>query len=243
MPHITPKTRLNHIKGLLFDKDGTLIDFSASWLQPMKDITGLIADRAGQPDLQMKLMIDGGYVPENDSWAEDSAIAFETSEKIYKRWSAMVGAELIDSLRAEMQTIIHASLENTVPVVDNMTGLLAQLGDRYTLGVASMDDEINVRQTLNGLSVHDHMTFYCGADSGFGIKPGPGMVHAFCKQADLAPEQVAVIGDAVHDLKMARAAGAIAIGVLSGASSEQTLSKHADILMSDIGDLLHYLPI
>jgi phosphoglycolate phosphatase len=239
---IETKKDLNHIKGLLFDKDGTLIDFSASWLQPMKDVTGLIADRAGQADLQMKLLVDGGYEPESDSWAKDSAIAFETSENIYKRWASMVGPELIESLLPEIQAIIFASLEKAVPVIGNMAGLFSQLTNHYTLGVASMDDEINVKQTLSGLNLHHHMTFYCGADSGHGIKPGPGMVHAFCKRANLAPEQVAVIGDAVHDLKMARAAGSIAIGVLSGASSAQTLSEHADILITDIGGLTQYLP-
>jgi phosphoglycolate phosphatase len=126
--------------------------------------------------------------------------------------------------------------------MENMAALFTQLTRHYTLGVASMDDEINVKQTLHGLGLHDTMTFYCGADSGHGIKPGPGMVHAFCEQVNLAPQQVAVIGDAVHDLKMARAAGSVAIGVLSGASSEQTLSEHADILITDIGSLMQHLP-
>ncbi len=232
---------LSHIKGLLFDKDGTLINFSESWLQPMKDVTGLIAEHAGQAGLQMELLLDGGYQPESDSWAKDSAIAFETSENIYKRWSSMVGAELIESLLPQMQAIIYASLKNAVPVIDNLSGLFAQLGSHYTLGVASMDDEINVAQTLHGLGLHEQLTFYCGADSGFGVKPGPGMVLAFCEQVNLAPQQVAVIGDSTHDLKMARAAGAVAIAVLSGASSEQTLSEHADMLIADVGDLTQAL--
>ena len=232
---------LRNIKGLLFDKDGTLIDFSASWLQPMKDVTGLIAAHAGRADLKMELLVDGGYEPENDSWAKDSAIAFETSETIYKRWACITSPELIESLMPEIQAIIYDSLAKAVPVVEDMTGLFNRLTRYYTLGVASMDDEINVRQTLNGLGLHEHLSFYCGADSGFGIKPGPGMVFAFCEQAKLAPEQVAVVGDAAHDLKMASTAGALAIGVLSGASSEETLSEHADILISDIGDLTQHL--
>jgi phosphoglycolate phosphatase len=228
------------IKGLLFDKDGTLIDFSATWLQPMKDVAQLVATHAGQPDLGMSLLIDGGYIPEIDCWAEDSAIAFETSEIILERWSALTSPALIESLLPEIQAIIYASLKNAIPVIDNMSGLFSQLNSRFTLGVASMDDEINVKQTLDGLGIHQQLTFYCGADSGHGHKPGPGMVHAFCDRVDLAPEQVAVIGDATHDLKMASAAGALAIGVLSGASSEETLVEHADILIQDISELPQY---
>jgi phosphoglycolate phosphatase len=228
------------IKGLLFDKDGTLIDFSATWLQPMKDVAQLVATHAGQPDLGMNLLIDGGYIPECDCWAEDSAIAFETSEIILERWSALTSPALIESLLPEIQSMIYASLKNAIPVIDDMSGLFSRLNSRYTLGVASMDDEINVKQTLDGLGIHQQLTFYCGADSGHGHKPGPGMVHAFCDRVDLAPGQVAVIGDATHDLKMASAAGALAIGVLSGASSEETLAEHADILIQDISELPQY---
>ena len=109
---------LSHIKGLLFDKDGTLIDFSASWMQPMKDVTGLIASHAGREDLKMQLLVDGGYEPESDSWAKDSAIAFETSETIYKRWATLTSPELIESLMPEIQSIIFESLEQAVPISD-----------------------------------------------------------------------------------------------------------------------------
>ena len=69
------------------------------------------------------------------------------------------------------------------------------------------------------------------------------MVEAFCKHTKFAAPDIAVIGDSLHDLKMARAAGAIAIGVLSGASSEQTLAAHADYLFPDIAALFDHLGV
>ena len=104
-----------------------------------------------------------------------------------------------------------------------------------------MDDEINVDRTLSGLNLHDDITFFCGADSGFGHKPGAGMVEAFCTHNEFSALEVAVVGDSLHDLKMAKAAGAIAIGVLSGASSEKTLTSYADYLFTDIAELYEHL--
>ena len=56
--------------------------------------------------------------------------------------------------------------------------------------------------------------------------------------AALQPAEVAVVGDNLHDLAMARAAGAgLAIGVLSGTSVVDELKPHADHVIGSIADL------
>ncbi len=234
---------LTRVEGLLFDKDGTLIDFSGSWLQPIKEIARLVSERAGDPALEMQLLLDGGYLPEDDRWAQDSTIAFDTSESLFQRWGSMTSPELVRSLVPQMQAIVLNSLGNAVPAVPNLRDLFLRLQRQYSLGVASMDDAINVLQTVENLGIGELLAFHCGADSGYGLKPGPGMVSAFCEHSGLAAHQVAVIGDGLHDLKMARAAGALAIGVTSGASSAAALTEFADLLIEDIGELENFLPV
>ncbi len=234
-------TDLSGLKGLLFDKDGTLIDFNRSWLPPMKAAANLVAERAGRPELATRLLIDGGYLPEQDSWAKDSIIAFETSEAMLDSWAEYTSTELIESITPQIQQLVLDALHNAVPVVSDIKPLFRKMSERYTLGVASMDDEINVDRTLCGLDLHDDIVFYCGADSGFGHKPDAGMVEAFCAHTEFEAADVAVVGDSLHDLKMARAAGAVAIGVLSGASSEKTLAPHADYLFPDIAAFYAHL--
>jgi len=49
---------------------------------------------------------------------------------------------------------------------------------------------------------------------------------------------VAVVGDAVHDLAMGRAAGVgLTVGVLSGTSRREDLVGLADIIVASIADL------
>lgn len=234
---------LSDLKGLLFDKDGTLIDFNESWLPPMKAAAQLVAHRARRPELASQLLIEGGYLPEQDSWAKDSIIAFETSDAMLEAWANRTSPALIKSITPQIQKIVLDALNNAVPTIDNIKPLFSKLAKHYTLGVASMDDEINVDRTLCGLDLHDDIVFYCGADSGFGHKPDAGMVEAFCAHTEFSASDIAVVGDSLHDLKMARAAGAIAIGVLSGASSERTLATHADYLFPDIAALFDHLGV
>jgi phosphoglycolate phosphatase len=94
--------------------------------------------------------------------------------------------------------------------------LLETLVDRgWTLGIATGKS----RRGLDALMVENHWgrlfaTTWC-ADDGPG-KPHPFMVVQNMAAAGAAPDRTWVIGDTVHDMAMARAAGASAIGVTWG---------------------------
>jgi phosphoglycolate phosphatase len=64
------------------------------------------------------------------------------------------------------------------------------------------------------------------------------MALAFCKAVGIVPEQAAMVGDAVHDLAMGRAAGfALNIGVLSGTSGREDLEDFADLILASVNDM------
>ena len=75
---------------------------------------------------------------------------------------------------------------------------------------------------------------------GRAIHPGSGRRKAplFPKGRVLRQEEVAVVGDAVHDLAMGRAAGVgLTVGVLSGTSAREDLAGLADAIVTSIADL------
>jgi phosphoglycolate phosphatase len=67
------------------------------------------------------------------------------------------------------------------------------------------------------------------------------MVLAFAREAGLAPGDVAVVGDNPHDMEMARAAGAVAIGVTSGNSTADDLAALADVVLPGVTALPEWL--
>ena len=83
---------------------------------------------------------------------------------------------------------------------------------------------------------------FLGYDSVRNPKPAADPVHLACKLLGVAPHEAMVVGDNLHDLDMARNAGAgAAIGVLTGTTGREELASKADAVLPSIADLPKWL--
>jgi phosphoglycolate phosphatase len=225
------------LRGLLFDKDGTLFDFFQTWQPAYEAAAQRLA--GGDGELAERLLVLGGRDPATGRLRPDSPLASGSNADISRIWAEAVGHGDAEELNRNLSEDFNAhALRNARPVTDlvNLFGRLKSRG--LKLGLATMDSNAAAEAQLLAFGVRRLMDFVCGYDSGFGEKPGPGMVEAFCRAAGLAPGEVAVVGDSPHDLDMARAAGAgRAIGVLTGVSPREVLTLHADLVLESIADL------
>ena len=95
-------------------------------------------------------------------------------------------------------------------LVTDLDAFFAKLAARgFVLGVATMDSEAAAGAALDRLGAGRHLAFLCGGGSGWGTKPGPGMVHPFLAAAELRAGEVMVVGNTPHDMEMGRAVGAV----------------------------------
>ena len=75
-------------------------------------------------------------------------------------------------------------------------------------------------------------------------KPHPAMVTECCSEAGIDAARTVVVGDAIYDMQMAKAAGARAIGVAWGYASVPELAEAgADHILRTPADLLDWLEI
>jgi len=225
------------IRAVLFDKDGTLIDFRATWLPAYVTIVREVFD--ADDELLHRLLRAGGYDLASGEIDPTSVLAAGTNREIAAVWAAIVGREDIDMLARNVNERFIAHARTTMVAVTDLPALFRRLRDRgLRLGVATNDSEAALHQQLAQLAIDGLVDFACGFDSGHGAKPGPGMVQAFAHALGMPTAAVAVVGDSLHDLEMARAAGAgLTIGVLTGASPQATLAPHADHVVASIAEI------
>lgn len=223
-------------KAVLFDKDGTLIDFEKSWAGINRSAAALAA--RGDADLERRILKVCGIDPVTGQTVPDSLFAAGNASEIAARMIEEGSPLGHDALTARLDTLFAEAAKSAVPLAD-LPGLFSELKSLgLLLGIASSDSERAVRTTAEVLGISDCVDFVAGWDSGHGPKPGPGMVMAFCRTVGISPIAAAVIGDSRHDLEMGRAAGAgNVIGVLSGAGTVETLSPLADAVIESVAVL------
>ncbi len=221
------------LQGLLFDKDGTLFDFQASWGQAT---AGLIADLAGgDRALAARLEAVLGFDGARRRFRRESLAIAGTSEEVRAALAPvlpwMAGSALEERLAA---MAAGATMAEAVP----LRPLISRLGAAgLRIGLATNDGEMSAREHLRRVGVIGGFDFIAGFDSGFGAKPAPGMVLAFLRAMGLAPEAVAMVGDSTHDLLAGRAAGMRTVAVLTGVAEAEDLAPLADVVVPDIGHL------
>ena len=224
------------ITGILFDKDGTLIDFMAAWMPAITEAANYFAN--DKPDVVEKMLTASGYNLQTHSIEAGSLLAAANNQQIAACWSQFLNIEADSSMLAKLEEIFqHHNLRSCVAVTD-LPSLFNELRSRgIKLGLATSDSERGAKKTLEALKVAQQLDFVCGYDSGFGIKPEAGMVQAFCKAVQLDVQQIMVVGDNPHDLHMAHNAGArLAVGVLTGTSKAVNLHE-ADYILDNIADI------
>ncbi|HUI19329.1 MAG TPA: HAD family hydrolase [Alphaproteobacteria bacterium] len=224
------------IAGILFDKDGTLLDYAASWPPINRRAAALAAD--GDVELAERLLRSGGADPASGRVEPDSVLAAGTTAEIAAAWVEAGARFSAAALTAALDRLFSAAAAEVVPVTDlaSLFGRLRARGVR--LGVASSDNETSIRLTAERFGIASLVDFMAGYDSGFGSKPGAGMIEGFCRSTALAARHVAVVGDNAQDLLMGRAAGAgRVIGVLTGTGTYATLAPLADLCLASIAGI------
>jgi phosphoglycolate phosphatase len=204
------------IDGILFDKDGTLLDFAATWMPAYVRVAHELAgDDAATAD---RILAASGFDRGADRLDPTSVLAAGTNLEIAALWAPFLGIRDVAGLEARLDAGFQAHAAGGLVPVAELTALFRRLRSR---GVAL-----------------GYLCFVAGYDSGHGGKPGPGMVRAFCQAAALPASRVAVVGDSLHDLEMGRAAGAgLLVGVLTGASPRALLATLADHVIASIEEL------
>ncbi|MGH1354395.1 MAG: HAD family hydrolase [Thalassovita sp.] len=225
------------IKGLLFDKDGTLFDFRATWDAWAARMIGELADH--DANLTAKVAQVVRFDLETCGFHVDSPFIAGTNAEV----AEVVAAVLPNRSAVQIELFLEQRVgEATLaPAVDLSPFLTGLRGQGMRLGVMTNDSEFGARTQLDQTGVTHLFDFIAGFDSGFGAKPSPDPLLAFADQMALEPETVVMVGDSTHDLLAGRRAGMRTLGVLTGTALAEELAPLADAVLPDIGHIPEWL--
>lgn len=221
------------IDGIIFDKDGTLFDFRATWdvwalgvITELADGDAALAQRIA--DAAVFDLAAGAFLP-------DSPIIAGTNREAAEAIGTALPERSIEAIEHFLSArAAVAPLAPAVPLAPYLGGLAAR---GLALGVITNDTEAGALAHLGSAGVLAHFDFVAGFDSGHGAKPDPDPLLAFCHATGLEPARVVMVGDSRHDLLAGRAAGMQTIGVLTGTALSADLAPLADAVLPDIGHI------
>ena len=225
-------------RGIVFDKDGTLLDFNRTWLPIYRYAANEFAE--GDAVLEDQLLTHHGYDPDSNRFIGGSLLAAGNNQQIANAWAGHINkTDHVEALSSRLHEIFHDQGSLHATPVKHLTTTLKRLKQSgRKLGVATADSHQGIINTLQSFDVLHEFDYLAGYDSGHGIKPEAGMVLEFCAQMALKVEAVVVVGDNRHDIEMGRNANAgLCVGVLTGTSTRSDLESIADIVLDDISGL------
>ncbi len=208
---------------IVWDLDGTLVDSApdlATALNSVLDMRGFFT----LPVTEVRKMIGNG-VP-----------------KLVERGFNAVGirpdaAQLDELVALFVKEYKACATDNTRPYPGIVEALKEIHGMNIPMGVCTNKPEAFTRQILQGLGLSGYFSSVVGGDSTGARKPDPEPLLACLRGLVSVPVSSLMIGDSVHDVHAARAAG-VTIGVVPwGYRSAPVEELGADFVLHDITGL------
>ena len=226
------------VKGVLFDKDGTLFVYGNTWQVWCERV--ILAIAGDDTALQQSLAVGVGFNIESKIFTPGSLVVNASAKEVNQVW-----ADIHPKLSYQQIEAIGVEKLNKLPLVPvcNLSEMLSALKAMGVfIGCATNDFESSAKMQLEEEGIYDLFDFVCGFDSGHGAKPGPGMMHAFAQHCGITAAEAAMVGDSTHDLNCGKSAGAaLCVGVLTGPAEAKDIESDADVILGSVALLPEYL--
>ncbi|MEJ8304092.1 HAD family phosphatase [Saccharibacillus sacchari] len=238
-------------EALIFDKDGTLLDFMALW--------GRWADEMLERTERKLLELNGEWIGSAEKafgivrgengrildYDRSGPLALATADELtgVLAWqlyaSGLPWHKSVDTVR-EFAVSAEKRLEADRPVRP-LPGVITLLENARAAGirlaVATSDSTSSAIKHLRWAGIERLFDCINGRDLVEEGKPAPDLVFEACRRLGVQPERAIVIGDGGADMEMAKRAGArLAIGIVPGGGPCSHMAA-ADYVIGDYGEL------
>ena len=232
---------------VIFDKDGTLIDFQQMWGRWAIGFAQRMSVAIGH-DVQAAFAEAYGYNPATahiDPTGRLAIASMATMQQVAVQIVVPYGIAVGDAYVLVQQAWQPPDpAHEAVPLVDVLALFTAIRARGAQIAVATADNREPTLATLAYLGVAPLVgAVACADDVGMAPKPAPDKILAVCKSLGVDPADAIMLGDTPADMQMGHNAGVMAqIGVTSGLSRASELQPYAHWVVPTVADLWQYWP-
>jgi predicted PurR-regulated permease PerM/phosphoglycolate phosphatase-like HAD superfamily hydrolase len=220
--------REQEVRGVFFDLDGTLVETDEQRVQELagrlRPLRRVLSDQERLRVARRWLMRGEIVVNRAITWLDrmhlDNLI-FRMDDRL-RRWRGIV--------KPEQFTAVAGSIEGL--------RVLAQKG--FSLGVVTSRARKDAEAYLAQYHLDGLFDTVITRDEVKRLKPHPLPVRLAAQELGLAPSQCVLVGDTGVDVRSAKAAGALAVGVLCGFGERNDFDE-ADLVLESPSQLVEWL--
>lgn len=237
--------KFNAIDGVIFDKDGTLMEFQSFWLPVTYRVIFRLYNEYGLDALIKKECINALGIDENDCIDPEGQLAIGTYATISTSLQNVLlghgkNVQSYQFQKEMTQWFEEESEKQTCHFTTDLKQLCDYLHEKNIhVAVATTDNLEVTKKCLNQGNMN--VEVISASDSSIPKKPDLRLIQYLAENWNTTCEKIVMIGDTPNDLRFAKKAGAKTIGVLSGVSKEQLLLPYADCILNNIGELRNIL--
>ncbi|MDK7377807.1 HAD family hydrolase [Peptoniphilus harei] len=225
------------IRAILFDKDGTLLQFTEGWVD---SIVGFLEDKILDGKKKRKLFKEIG-IREDGGVEENSILSSETAMDLAIIFSKYLDEDL-DEIYGELDDhLLNYLKENNKFIREtcDLRKLFEALRDRGILiGIFTSDNYRQAKYSMDYLGLDSFIDFYAAADI-YKKKPNKESLEVFKKKYSLEDQEIIIVGDSRVDMVFGE--DTVKVGVLCGTGSREMLAKYTDNIIDDPSQVLKFL--
>ena len=246
-PHLLVANLEVPARCVVFDKDGTLIDFHAVWGPRLVRGAKALAAKAGLgDDLLSHLYRASGYDADAGRTLGQGPLAtaplhqFNVIVASVLFQHGLTWDQALALSKDHMGSAMTATptAQEIIPRGAIGESLKRLVDAQIPAVIATTDNRLATEIMMHELRLEPLFAdVRCGDDDG-PVKPDIAVLNGIAYSQQLDVSELVMVGDTVSDLTMARRAGAaLCVGITGGAGSPEELQPHADILIGDISEI------
>ena len=224
-----------NIKGVIFDKDGTLYNYSQVWGPVVKDYVDTILktfsvrnEKKARQEIFEIIGVDnrGNHYPDGLLFNHDKIA------RIFFRILNFCMRNTISPFK--LWTILKPMLNG------QSAKLIQELSEKgIIIGLVTNDITSNTKAFLDISKTDQYVRFLRTKESNCKRKPHTESIKQFEALYGLKSDEICIVGDSIVDMEYAKASHAgYIVAVMTGYGRRDTLEKYADVIYDDIRELV-----